>query len=47
MRSKYCYTVRTYDLRDAENVDGITECRHKNGIYYITWNVTEYANLDE
>lgn len=27
-----------------ENADRITECTHKNGIYCILQNVTEFAN---
>ncbi len=30
---------------DAENVDGIMESSHKNGIYCITRNITEFAKL--
>ncbi len=34
-----------YDFCDAENVDGITESSHKNGIYCITRNVTEFSKF--
>ncbi len=34
----------TYDVRDAENAGGISECRH-NGIYRITRNVTECVEV--
>ncbi|ROL46392.1 Inactive dipeptidyl peptidase 10, partial [Anabarilius grahami] len=37
--------VGPYDFRDAENADGIAESIHKNGIYYITWNVTEFVKF--
>uniref|UniRef100_A0A8C2CLI6 Pre-mRNA 3'-end-processing factor FIP1 n=1 Tax=Cyprinus carpio TaxID=7962 RepID=A0A8C2CLI6_CYPCA len=36
---------RPYDLRDAENTDGIMESSYKNGFYYITWNVTELVKV--
>ncbi len=37
-----------YDFRDAENTDVIAESSHKNGIYSLTWNVTEFCqSLDE
>ncbi len=37
--------IGAYDFRDAENVDGIPESSHKNGIYCIKWNVTEFAKF--
>lgn len=37
-----------YDFRDVENADKIMESSHKNGFYFITWNVMEiWRNLDE
>ncbi len=33
------------DFRDAENTDGIAESSHKNGIYSLTWNVTEFVKV--
>ncbi len=32
-------------FRDAENVDGIAESSHKNGIYSSTRNVTEFVKV--
>ncbi len=40
-----CQNVGPYDFRDAENVDGIAESSHKNGIYSLTWNVTEFVKV--
>ncbi len=37
--------VGPYDFCDAENTDGIAESSHKNGIYYIKWNVTEFVKF--
>ncbi len=37
--------VGPYDFRDAENTDGIAESSHKNGIYSLTWNVTECVKV--
>ncbi len=34
-----------YDLSDVENVDGMAESSHKNGIYCITQNITEFAKF--
>ncbi len=34
-----------YDFRDAENADGIVESSHKNGIYSLTQNVTEFVKV--
>ncbi len=34
-----------YDFCDAENADGIAESSHKNGIYSLTWNVTEFVKV--
>ncbi len=34
-----------YDFRDAEKADGIAESSHRNGIYCITWNVTDFAKF--
>ncbi len=38
-------TIGPYDFRDAENTDGIAESSHKNGIYSLTWNVTEFVKV--
>lgn len=38
-------SVGPYDFRNAENADGITESRHKHGIYFITQNVAEFAKF--
>ncbi len=35
--------IGPYDFRDAENVDGITESSHKNGIYSLARNVKEFV----
>ncbi len=32
-------------FHDAENVDGIAESSHKNGIYSSTRNVTEFVKV--
>ncbi len=37
--------VGPYDFRDAENADGIAESSHKNGIYSLMWNVTEFVKV--
>ncbi len=37
--------VGPYDFRDAENADGITESSHKNGIYSLPLNVTEFVKV--
>ncbi len=37
--------VGPFDFRDAENVDGIVESSHKNGIYSLTRNVTECVKV--
>ncbi len=37
--------VGPYDFRDAENADGIAEYSHKNGIYSLMWNVTEFVKV--
>ncbi len=37
--------VGQYDFRDAENADGIAESSHKNGIYSLTRNVTEFVKV--
>ncbi len=34
-----------YYFRYAENSDGITESSHKNGIYWITQNLTEFGKF--
>ncbi len=34
-----------YDFSDVENMDGIVKSSHKNGIYCIMWNVTEFVTL--
>ncbi len=34
-----------YDFRDAENAEGIAESSHKNGIYSLTRNVTEFVKV--
>ncbi len=34
-----------YDFRDAENADGMAEISHKNGIYSLTRNVTEFVKV--
>ncbi len=37
-----------YDFHDAENTDGIVESSHKNGIYSLMQNVTEFSqSLEE
>ncbi len=36
---------RAYDFRDAENADGIAESSHKNGIYSLARNVTEFVKV--
>ncbi len=38
-------TIGPYDFRDAENTDGIAESSHKNGIYSLTRNVTEFVKV--
>ncbi len=35
----------SYDFRDAENADGITESSHKNGIYSLMRNITECVKV--
>ncbi len=37
--------VGPYDFHDAENADGIAESSHKNGIYSLTQNVTEFVKV--
>ncbi len=37
--------VGPYDFCDAENVDRFVESSHKNGIYSLTWNVTECVKV--
>ncbi len=37
--------IGPYDFRDAENTDGIAESSHKNGIYSLTRNVTEFVKV--
>ncbi len=37
--------VGPYDFRDAENADRNTKSCHKNGIYCIKHNVTEFAKF--
>ncbi len=37
--------VEPYDFHDAENTDGIAESSHKNGIYSLTRNVTEFVKV--
>ncbi len=37
--------IGPYDFRDAENADGIAESSHKNGIYSLTRNVTEFVKV--
>lgn len=37
------FNVGPYDFRDPENMYGITESSHKNEIYCITRNATEFA----
>ncbi len=37
--------VGPYDFRDAENADGIAESSHRNGIYSLTRNVTEFVKV--
>ncbi len=39
------WCVRLYDFRDAENASGISESSHKNGIYSLTRNVTEFVKV--
>ncbi len=39
------YLVGPYDFRDTENADGIAESSHKNGIYSLTRNVTEFVKV--
>ncbi len=39
------WPVQAYDFRDAENADGISESSHKNGIYSLTRNVTEFVKV--
>ncbi len=34
-----------YDFHDAENADGIAESSHKNGIYSLMKNVTEFVKV--
>ncbi len=41
----YLSLLGPYDFRDAENVDGITESSHKNVIYSLTRNVTEFVKV--
>ncbi len=36
--------VGPYDLRDAENTDGIVESSHKNGIDTLTRNLSVWMN---
>ncbi len=38
-------TIGPNDFSDAENADRIVESSHKNGIYCITRNVTEFAQF--
>ncbi len=38
-------TLGPYDFRDAENADGIAESSHKNGIYSLMQNVTEFVKV--
>ncbi len=37
--------IGPYDFHDVENADGITESSHRNRIYHITRNVTEFAKF--
>ncbi len=37
--------VGPYDFHDAENADGISESSHKNGIYSLMRNVTEFVKV--
>ncbi len=37
--------VGPYDFHDVENTDGIAESSHKNGIYSLTRNVTEFVKV--
>ncbi len=39
------WQVRPYDLRDAENADGILESSYKNGIYSLARNVMEFVKV--
>ncbi len=41
---KDCF-VEPYDFRNVENADGIAESIHKNGIYSLTLNVTEFVKV--
>ncbi len=41
----YNTVLGPYDFRDAENADGITESSHKNRIYSLTRNVTEFVKV--
>ncbi len=38
-------SVEPYDFHDAKNMAGIAESSHKNGIYCITRNVTEFVKF--
>ncbi len=37
--------IGPYDFHDVENMDGIAESSHKNGIYCIMQNVAEFAKF--
>ncbi len=37
--------IGPYDFRDAENVDRITESSHKNRIYSLMRNITEFVKV--
>ncbi len=37
--------VGPYDFHDAENTDRIAESSHKNGIYSLMRNVTEFVKV--
>lgn len=39
--------VGTYDFHDVENVQEIAAFTKQNGIQYKTWNLMEFAPLDE
>lgn len=38
-------SVGPFHFRHAENADGIAESNHKNVLYCITGNVTEFGNI--
>ncbi len=44
-RNEFQQELGPYDFRDAENMDGIAESSHKNGIYSLTRNVKEFVKV--